>query len=234
MNTKYTILLLSICAYTTSAYTKEYSHKTDKQQLVFFGSLHLHNPQDPQYSQIKKSFQSFMQQSTNQKVILVEGTSNTLSPIDLEEEVIKKGADRDFASLLGLQQNIPAINADLNKQKQLHYLLRHYPLDDVYEWAKKLLTYMWKRFPKDNQPTFDDYVTSHLHTWFTGIDLTSLKDSSKNITPFDTIQSTILKKRQEHTFKMIQKYWDQGYDIFIVYGDDHALAHEQKIKTLLK
>lgn len=219
----------------TSIQTKVYSHQTNKQQLVFFGTTHSHDPKHTQYKKIKESFIEFTKRTTNEKIILIEGSSIELDKTTYEETAIRQGGDKLFAHLLGIKEDVMVADADIDKQTQTKQLLKTHSLEVVHAWSKKTLTKMWNRFTDQDKPgSLENYVASHLQRWFKYIDITNLKKTPVSTAQIETLNATILAMRQEHTFDIIQDYWNQGYDIFIVYGAAHARAHEQKIKTLLK
>lgn len=235
LSVKQIVFLFLNLSCAASIHTKIYSHQTKNQQLCFFGSTHSHNPRDSQYKKMKAALATFVQYSPNTKVILIEGNSLQPSKTTSEEQAIRQGGDRSFAHLLGTQEDITIVNADLDKQTQTKRLLEEHSLEVVHAWSKRILIRMWNRFTTQDKPSsLDSYVTSHLQTWFTGIDLTNLKNTPISNAQMDALNVAIMTMRQDYTFDVIQDYWNQGYDIFIVYGAAHARAHEQKIRALLK
>lgn len=213
-----------------------YSHKKVNQQLTFFGTIHSHDPKNVQYIKLENAFKEFAKKSTLKKVVLIEGTPLPFDYFVSKEDIICNEGDRGFAHFLGKQNNIEVIDADMQKNMAVKLLLEEYSLDTVYAWAKNKIILMWERFGTNNRPfpTCEEYVHYHLSQWFKGINLTSLQTISTCFSQTDKVNSTFLKLRQKYTFEVIQNYWNQGYDIFIVYGNAHARAHKNNIKTLLK
>ncbi len=186
---------------------------------------------------METAFTAFLQNSTNtKKILLHEGNPQPLAFNTNEQEIIRNEGDRGFAHFLAKRSNIENLNADINRNIAVKMLLEEYSLEAVHAWARDRFTLMWKRFAPNKRPhtSCNDYINYHLGQWFKDIDLTHLQDIAISFCKIAEINSTYLAIRQKYTFGVIQNYWDNGYDIFIIFGNAHAKAHKQNIKTLLK
>ena len=228
------IFFLIYFSLTMSLLHTKYSYEKNKnnQKLVFFGTVHSHDPNHKQYSELKDAFKTFVKNNNTKKILLLEGTLPTVYAHQTEEKIIQDGGDHHFAYWLGQKHTIETINADINRNAVINCLVEQYSLPLVYAWAKEKITHMWNRFSNPVLPC-DSYTNNRLQEWFKDQNTKQLKKINVISDEINKVNETFLKLRQKHTFEVIKQWWKKGYSIFIVHGFVHAQAHEQKIKTVL-
>lgn len=239
----------------------DYTFSIEKNSQLFYyaGTVHHHEPHNPQYDALEKAWTDFLQKTTpTKRTLIIECSSTpTVSTVKNPRDAIAHEADKGFARELGLKAHVTVKGADLSYREQVAILLKKYPKEKVYYWLFAVLTEIWNRFSK--KPGFESWVMMHLkdqtqdktitlknmtqlHEKFMGKTFNkddhdfffSITYPEKTESEFNELSKHIREKRESHMAKIMEEEWTKGNSVFVVIGSSHAKRQEQYLKEALR
>jgi tRNA-binding EMAP/Myf-like protein len=224
------------------------------QRLIFCGSRHTNNPKDIQYQEMGGLFKGFLKSENSKKIVMSEGQVRPVEKMTLDEAILYHG-DPGFTCWNALNQNIKLISPEPDTEKEISILTEEFGSEKtaLYYFARQM--HQWARSDFKVRPNWQEYAESFLKSYsifFPDITMTvqNLSDFFRQETGkvFSWTEIDILYKiscpvpesvasrcsgfRDEFIFRTIEKYWNEGYDIFIVYGSGHAIVQEPALRGL--
>lgn len=226
--------------------------------ISYFGADHIYDPHHEQIAEIKDAWKSFASKiEKGQSVVLVEG--GTRDNTDNEEEAIRNDGEAGLATYLAEQAGIPIESpepslsyevAELLKQFSKEEILYYYFSRSVDQWKKvdnggDALQYA-QRLVSDEakalRVTQDIFITlseTHKKIFGTELDLNDLEHFEKASDPANiySVSNQVARAtsilRDQYILKEIEKKWNEGKSLFIVYGATHAIMQEPAIRYLV-
>lgn len=224
------------------------------QRLIFCGSRHSNDPKDVQYQEMRDLINDFLQSKNPKKIVMSEGQVCPVEKMTLDEAILNHG-DPGFACWMALNQTIELISPEPDTNMEIKALIEESGSEKtaLYYYARQM--HQWARSDYLVRPNWQEYAASFLKsysTFFLELSMTveNLSDIFKQETgevfswaKFDTIykiscphsesvSSRCSGFRDEFIFGAVEKYWNDGYDIFIVYGSGHAIVQEPALRGL--
>lgn len=229
--------------------------------LYYFGECHSYNPVDPQWLQLKKFWEDYLQKTNTQKRIVF--TEGGIRPYvkSVEESILTHGG-MGLVTHLATRAGINTYSSEPNEKTEREELERKFSREQIqyYYFARAVHQRNGKHEPK---PNFEEYIKSFLsgdqinsgwndfdfsvenmkkihteifHTEFNEND----QDFFYNVTNPVIIESVVNEVartssifRDEYIVKEIQKYISEGYSIFAEYGCSHVVMQEPLLKQIL-
>ncbi len=231
----------------------------DKQSLFYFGANHSRNPADPQYQALKKYWNKFLK-TTNKKdrIVLVEGHLRKLEKD--EEAAIINGSEGSFITLLANRSDVPIVCPDISDEE----LMKHLPDMNRDEVLLYWFLIWLNNFQKHSGPKSDFeksvqmwFENQKLKKMWKGIDVSLSrvkeiykkilnKDFDENEDPNNLVNpnrtETKINKiaraqsdlRDAKISSEIERYWNEGKSIFVVFGRGHLIIQEPALRAVLK
>lgn len=230
------------------------------QCLVYFGSKHSYDPSDKQIPKLKEQWSKFLKHTKGKNsIVLVEGGKRQV--LGNEKEAITKGGEAGFISFLADKEGIETDSPDPSWGSTFDNLAKKFSKEKVLYFRAAQIATQWNRLP--NREDFKGYLESFLKRYQKEFCLTDTDCSFENIknihqklfgTNFDENNNNFFKKisapiyndsiineisradsnmRNIHIIEQVKKYWDLGFNIFIVFGSGHAIIQEPALKALL-
>ncbi|HEY4516050.1 MAG TPA: hypothetical protein VJH67_02590 [Candidatus Paceibacterota bacterium] len=230
-----------------------------KQLLFYFGANHSRDPNDSQYSVLRKYWNKFLKSTEDRdRIVLVEG--GLRRPANNEEKAIKEDSEAGLVTFFAHQANIPVdcpdiIDNDLvkllpNNSKEV--VLLYYFLSFANQW----------RGQSDPKPDFEKYTSSWLETQnkrkiWEGMDTSfermkqlykenigkefdqndnfnDLVNPNRTETAVNKIARAQSDLRDANVASEIERYWNEGKSIFVAFGSGHLIIQEPALKKVLK
>ena len=229
--------------------------------LYYFGERHSFDPEDVQWTLVKKVWNVFLQATDNKKrIVFIEGGKR---PIEADEtQSILKHGGMGLATYLAHQAGIETFSPEpdeawersqLEKEFSREQIQYYYFASIVHQWGCKL----------DPKPPFEKYASSFLKSdekvsGWTNIDfsLDSMKKIHASIfnTTFDENNTdffynavnpvelqTVINRisrassaiRDAYIVSKIEEYSKNGYSIFAQYGCSHVVMQEPLLREVL-
>lgn len=229
--------------------------KNDKQKLYYFGANHSFEPKNEQYDLLKKEWNKFLQDENKKKIVMVEGAVRNTQEMS-EEESIKQDSEAGLLSLLAQKNDIEIMSPELSYEKEWGFLEEEFGTKRSAYYFFSRVAAQW--FNKTEKPTFEEYMRKdcesdkelissgdYVHTYenikeihrelfHTGFDELDEEHFSNQARPTKNEVSRYCNDlRDINIIKEIQKYWDEGYSIFIAYGSSHTYVQEDYLKNNL-
>lgn len=225
------------------------------QHLYFLGSKHLFDPEDEGFETIRKYWKEFLAETeTKDCVVLVEGGER---PIEGSEEEAKRHGEPSFSTYLASKEGVEVVSPEpdweeesnriaekFGKEKTMYYhfarrVTHWHKLAEKPGFESYLSDYLarydnklgWQDFDFSIQHMIDVHNNKHDHEF----DKKNYRCFYKDSNPFDneiSRESSLI--RNIYMTWEIKRYWDEGKNIFIVYGSGHALTLEPALEELLK
>ena len=238
-------------------YDYPYVFKISKngQRLYFLGSKHLFDPEDKQFEAIRKYWQEFLEETDMENcVVLVEGWD---SFVEKTENRAKKRHEAGFTNFLASKEDLVSYTPEPSRLEVAKKLLKKFSDDEVmYSYFAQFAT-QWHRMKK--KPSFEEYIDASMKVCKRQLEMKGYDISLENFTRLhdETHDHTFDKNnrgcfyndhnpvtndvsreegliRDLHMVSEIKRLWDEGKNIFIVYGSGHAIIQEPALKKLLK
>ena len=238
-----------------------YVYKSKNQLLYYFGSNHSHDPNHPQFNLLKEKWSEFISNTKKTKrAVIVEACEMSNKELTLETSIIKRGEVGAGAYLSNKSESLLAFG-EPKENEIINYLLKNFSKEEILLFFESIAIEFWHN-SKTNK-SIEEFLSNHTNKYRTllgwpdlviSVDLINKiykkifgqelnigdkKIFSQMTTPA-TIKSRINKLsrsqsryRNEYILDQIEKYWNDRYNIFIVYGAGHAVMQEQAIKSLV-
>ena len=233
----------------------------NNQVLFYFGANHSRDKNDPQYEKIRNYWQKFLDKTGGKNsIVIVEGGVRQVH--ENEELAIKRDSDPGFITFLADKSGISTDSPEPDPSEQRRYLLKSFSEDEIDYYYFACLVNQWLRY-QEPKPLFEKYMERYaqqkeeITNWaHHGFPLESMKRIHKKLfnSDFDendkeffgliinpTKKDNPLQKvvvansthRNVHMVREIEKLWEKGKSIFIVYGSAHAILQEPALRKLL-
>ncbi len=232
-----------------------YQINKNKKMLYYLGTQHVFDINDAQVQKIKELWNKFLVKTKKENcIVLTEGGD---CPVEESEEVaIKRYGEPGLVTYLAAKESIKSLSPEPDEQYEIEELLKKFNLEEVMYSRFVRLVSQWHRMGK--KPNFEKYLEGYLQYYrnkFGKIFDFSLEnfiklhnklhehpfdldnyecffhDENPGINPVSTLSSEI---RNVHIVSEIIKLWDEGKNIFIVFGSGHAIVQEPALKHLIK
>ncbi len=228
--------------------------KKNQQCLFYIGSKHSFDPDNIQNQIIKKHWQEFLRQTGIKNCIaLNEGGERELA--DTEKESIKKGGEAGLLTWLAKKDHINIYSPEPNHNFELEQLLKNFSKDEVIYYYFARLVDQWHRIGK---PDFTNYLEGYLKRLELETNWTDYEFSIKNMIKihdkthdhkfnkddqtcvhndanpiYSKVASACSHIRDTFIVSEIKRLWEEGKNIFIVYGSGHFIVQRPALETLL-
>jgi hypothetical protein len=232
----------------------------DGQFIYYFGSKHSYDPTDPQFKELEKFWNEFLDKTKDKKRIVFEEGGSRPFIEDRTEAILKLG-EMGFVVNLAKIEGVDRFSPEPPEKFRFNELLKYFSKDEIayHEFAREV--YQWDTMLE--KPDFDMYINNFLAGDKKGsgwedyeFTVPHMIEIQKNIfgTEFDknakeffysiinpTTKKSIINKiarfeddefRDKYILEQIEKYWNDGFNIFAIYGSGHAIRQELAIKTL--
>lgn len=238
-----------------------YFIKHGRQNLYYLGCPHCFNPEDSINSVIKHYWKDFLTQiQGDASLSLVEGGIRELR--SSEEESILKDGEAGLVTYLSSIQNIECTSPEPGFEHETNTLLNEFSKDEILTYYFIRGVSQWNRLI--NKPSFEEYSKASLERYkkilnwgeidfsvegrvktfqsLTGREFEAtnykLMTNFCNPTKTDNILNKVSRAnsilRDRYIVSAIEKVWDSGKNIFVVYGKTHAIIQEPALKKALE
>ena len=233
--------------------------RNKKQVLYYFGARHSYDPRNDQFTTLKNFWDNFINETRGQNcIVFVEGGKRPV--MNSEEEAIKVGGEAHFVTFLATKRNIGTISPEPDPTREREELLKQFPREKIAYYYFARAVDQWHR--RNQKSDFKTYIQQYLErdqgvSQWPDFDfsLENMKLIHKNLfgTDFNELDAEFFSKivnpsltvslindvarscggfREIEILKEIEHFWNDGKNIFIVYGQTHAVIQEPVLKTL--
>lgn len=233
-----------------------YKITNNKQWLYFVGAKHTYDPDNFQIPVILKLWKEFSHKTNDKNCIaLVEGGKPPV-PRSLDEG-IKKYNGSGLLVYLAEKEDIESISPEPGWINEIEELLKEFTKEEImyHDFARTMA--QWNRLKekpdhkdyvkhymdrnkkklgwKDFDFSFDNFVRIHDENHDHKFDKENFDCFNKDSSPFHSPLSAASNKiRDTFMVEKIIKLWEEGKNIFTIYGSGHAITQEPALKKLLK
>ena len=228
----------------------------DTQSLFYFGANHSRDVNNPQYSALKDYWNKFVEGTKGkERIIFVEGGLRKLE--ESENSAITKYSEGGYITFLA-NGNTPIISPDGSIDD---FFTKFTDIDLKEALLYKFLTYVdsFQRIP-DPRPDFNERSQNFIRNQIKSglwkdvdISLESLKELYKEIigkdfnenesqnnfvnpnrteTKINLLARKLSDLRDKRIVNEIEKYWEEGKSIFVVFGRGHLIIETPALKKL--
>ncbi|MEK7087414.1 MAG: hypothetical protein AAB958_01795 [Patescibacteria group bacterium] len=229
-----------------------FSLKKNNATLFYLGVRHSWNPTDKQFNIIKQKWLDFLKIAKHPLAVV---ESRGWKIYNTEKEAISKGGEIDFMAYLCHQANVPISCFEPDRGSEINALLQQFPKEQIayYYFARAISqwyrltqkpdinSYLLPFLQRDKKASgWNDFEFSlenmknvHRQLFNTELDFNNVEFFSKieNPTREDNPLKDVVrasgKYRDQTTTDSIKNTWNQGYNLFIIYGEGHARNHEK-------
>ncbi len=242
---------------------KQYGHspftfeiEKNGQVLFYFGANHSTDPENNQFPILRTYWKKFLEKTKGKdKIVLIEGGLRPLA--QTEKEAIEKSSEGGLATYLANKENVPITSPDIDsddfaksipdldpQQWFLASFLRWFELfqknkkvkENTLEEICKIIKR--KDYWKDVEVTPEKFKI--LYKQYIGKDFHEYESQNNFINPNrdDAITNKLIRMHSDaREVKIVEdahKYWQEGKNIFIVFGSGHLIIQRPALETLLK
>lgn len=249
--------------YNKTRYSAPYIYILSKgnQHLYYFGSSHSFDPDDAQFDTIENFWNEFITKTEGDKrLTLLEGGNRPAR--ETRERAILEGGEMHFVAYLAKKKNIKTFSPEPPERFRFEEMLKHFSKEAIVYYDFARICYQWNRtkvkpdfneylnsFLKRDQNnsgwhdfdfSIDHLVEIHGELFGEPFDKNNKEFFHDVINP--TTELTIINKvsrfensgfRDYYILEQIEKFWNEGNSIFIIYGKSHACMHEPVLKDLV-
>lgn len=231
----------------------------DQQLLTFFGANHTNEPDDPQWEELENHWQRFLQHDNPHRVVIHERSVSDDEAIeDMDtKQAIKTFSESGWIVKAAQAAGVQAEWGEPDRIEEIAYLKERFTVPQIITYYFGRQMHQWWREDRANEPDWQTYATealghyNALHFWG-GEELTldkALAWYQENIgKAFDPEDGQALYDvsdpaksevsaasglyRDEWLYDKIAGHWQQGKDVFVVYGNGHAIVQEPALRQL--
>ncbi len=232
----------------------------DGKAIFYFGAEHSRDPENPQWSKLESYWNKFVSETNGKRIVFLEGPGGFKVDGLARNEIIEKfGESGLLMSFAGLE-NISFIWPDLSMQEEAKQLENDFDSDLVKYYIFARSAGAWLKI--GNMGTFDEVIgkaiastakrilgTSSEFSFYDGIhervfgnriSITEKENLIRAAVPIyrDSIINDISRAssrlRNEHIASEAEKYWNDGYSVFMLFGSAHAVIQEKALKSMGK
>lgn len=230
----------------------------DKQVLFYFGANHSRNPTDPQYPALREYWNRFLETTKDkEKIVLVEGRLRQL--IEDEEKTITNSSEGGFITLLAHKAGVPLACPDISDDELMDRLPDFNKDEVLLYWFLSWLNNFQKH--TDPKPDFEKAAQAWCENQkprkiWRGVEISLSrlkelykkilgKDFNENENPNNLVnpnmtETTINKVarvqsdlRDANIASEIERYWNEGKCIFVVFGRGHLIIEKPALELVL-
>jgi hypothetical protein len=256
-------LLMTYDGYVTRKHPIPYSYRLEKngQHLFYFGAKHSFDPHDPQFHAIEDFWNEFVEKTKGMdQLVLVEGGNRPALPT--KEQAILEGGEMHFAAHLAKLQQIPTFSPEPPARYRLETLVNQFSKEEIIYHDFARLCYQWnsmKEKPEfeeyagrylraalresewtDFEFTISNLTLIHRKIFGMAFEKTDTKFFRGIVDP-TTEKSVInrLARWEEHCVRdpyivgEIERFWNEGKNLFIIYGASHAVMQEEMVRDVV-
>ena len=251
--------LMSYSVYRKTQTPVPYFFKIEKgnKKLFYFGSNHSRDPEDVQYKELLGHWEAFLS-SVDPKDCLVMNEGGLRKLRESKEESIDSDAEAGLITYLANTKGIEIISPEPERQQQDIDLLSKYSKEEVQYYYFARVVHQWGRIPQ--KPSFEEYIKGflasdkeesgwsdfdfsldHMKSIHTSIFKGDFDETNTNffysiINP--SFRTTVINsfaqdqgvERDTFIASKIIEEWEKGKNIFIVFGESHAVIQEPALK----
>ena len=237
--------------------------RNPKKYLLFFGARHVYDPKDLQFNQLREALVKFLKETKeNNCLVLVEG--NRFLANSEEEGIKHGGeggfitflANQKNIPVVSPEPPFLSLYQELTKQfpREYIYYMRmaqwlaqwHRLLDENKQGFEKYFSEGYLKGYKEEfgWSDFDFSIENikiiHKNLFNNDFDgnngdfFYQISRPDKEISIINEVARAASLIRNIYIVEQIKKYWDDGKNIFIVYGSGHAIIQEPALRALLK
>jgi hypothetical protein len=224
--------------------------------LFYLGVRHSWDPKDPQFSFIKEKWGAFLKESKKPSVITESYTEETYKN---ETEAILKAGEVGFVLYLARSSNIPAYCFEPDRTSEMNHAAALFSKEETafYYFARTVA--QWYRLKQ--KPHLNEYLAKFLERdrkisgwqdfefslnnmaktqeklFGTTYDLNSpeffqkIENPTREDNPLRELVRALGDYRNKVVVDRIKTVWDDGNDLFVVYGRGHAFEHRRELMT---
>jgi len=233
--------------------------KTTDQVLSYFGARHTYDPHHPEIPLIKEAWNSFLSETRPEhRIALVEGGVPDSS--ENEEEAITKNGEIGLVVYLAKKDGVRVESPEppvafevvaLLKQFSKEEILYYYVSRAADQWARtdrqaEMLQYIL-RVVSDEAEALGlkvDILTTlketHQKLFGTALNLHDLEHFNRASDPVhissasnEVARATSIL-RDTYILQVTEEKWREGKDLFIIYGQTHAVMQEPAIRHMIE
>ena len=233
--------------------------KGQKQVLYYFGARHSYIPTDKQFSALKKFWNKFLNETKKQNcIVFVEGGKRPIA--ENEKAAIENSGEAGFITFLAVENHTETLTPEPDQKWEREELLKKFSKEEVEYYYFARTVDQWHR--RNQKPDFEIYIQPFLERdqrisqWLNfdfSLDKMRLIHKSLFRTDFNKLDNQFFAKivnpmltvsiinnvaknsgklREIEILREVERFWNNGKNIFIVYGQTHAVIQEPVIKTL--
>ncbi|OHA79923.1 MAG: hypothetical protein A2747_01745 [Candidatus Yonathbacteria bacterium RIFCSPHIGHO2_01_FULL_44_41] len=256
-------LLISFKEYSAIKHKQPYFYTVESsdQVLYYFGAEHKKDPNHPQFERLQNDWNEFLQKTSGTKSIVVfECNVNITNEIMLKEAIEKYGESGAIV-FWAEQAHIASVRPEPTIKDEAKVLLEDFSRDEIFyfyiirgivSWQRATVRKEFDEFIKLNIKRYEDVLgwsdfdfsfetVKKVHQQIFGREF-NLDDKDflikiPNPTCDESRINEVARKssmiRNIAILDCIENYWQEGYNIFVVYGASHAVMQEPVIKSLV-
>lgn len=235
-------------------------HRSNK-TLLFYGSEHTNNPAHAQFKDIKKRWKKFTV-NTEKPIALVEGHFDEVSEKETEDEIksIVAGGEAQFVVHLARADGVEVSSPEPEKVWEANELSKEFGREavvffyfvrqiawwngfteklDIQSEAKSMLALMKGLYKwEDVDFTLDRMTAVHEELFGKPVEWDNAQWIYDITTPAtqEYVTNKLARRsgelRDSYILEQILKYWDNGRNMFLVFGSSHAIRLEPALRKL--
>lgn len=239
-----------------SAYIPEYYEITNGTQFFYaIGVAHLYDIKHLQFKLIKNKWEQFLKDTNRQNcIVLVEGGKSRIFK-DLKTAVAESG-ENGFITSLAVRAGIKTFSPEPDDVYEVNCLLKKFTRDQIMFYYFNRLYIQWSnaykpmKFEAYIQRQFDNYqrmlswkdydfavkhfINIHNHRKDHKFNKDACVDCLYKYDPdIQGVEKNSVKIRDKHILREILRIWNNGKNIFVVYGGGHTENWKDKLKKKL-
>jgi len=240
-----------------------YSLNNKGQSLYYFGAKHVMDPKHPQFDYLHEQWLNFLDNKTKEEIIVVcEGEVNEKNLSNLDD-AIKKHGESGAIVFWANQENIQTVRPEPTIEDDANELLKKFSKEEIFyfyiirgivSWQRKVEpgdfnVYILKSVERyknifnweDFDFSFDTTILNeHKKLFGKELDLNDKEFLRKipvpvgNISIINEVARTSSQNRNFFILDNIEKLWNKGKNMFIVFGASHAIMQERAIREIVE
>ncbi len=233
--------------------------KNDRQALYYFGANHSRDLNNHQYTILREYWARFLRETAGRnQIVLTEGRLR--SPKESEAEAIKHGGEGGFATYLASQEGVTVACPDLGPselmaslseftkeefllgefisyadhiKRRLHRKLEVLPRIQVWcDWEKQ--QNIWEGVDITPENILKIYERILGRPFSEEENFNAIHDPNNTGTRINELARAASDLRDMNVVSEIERYWNEGKSIFVVFGSGHLIIEEPALRELLK
>lgn len=240
-----------------------YSFERGSQFLYYFGAKHVTNPKHPQFDFLHEKWTGFLDKVHGKKsVVIYEGNVNEKNLASIEQAIEQHGesgaivywANKAQVPYFRPEPTIVEETKELLKEFSREEIFYFYMMRGIATWQRKIdaqdfnefIVRNIQRYQKElNWADFDfsfESAIAKVHKKIFGKEfsledkdfLLRIQSPSFDESHINKISEKSCRIRDISILQNIGRYWFEGYNIFIVYGANHARIQERAIRDMVE